>query len=208
MKTKKILAIATVATTLTAFIVSCTKEKLDDTHPKPQTLNAEVATTEKATIQHTIPLDAVKSMISAYEHKRLVNNPDDPRSGWFSLRELSSFIEDVKISAKNSGVNPDDAGVRIYFTVYPDQQSGESSYFRSIENEYRNKLSFVMLPTFRDPESNSQKDVLQVEGSNERLSQGFMSPSGAGTVALNHAALCPPNCPTKGGSGGSFIPVK
>lgn len=184
-------------------------------------------TAAPTTFKHTIPVDAMREMINTYETERVAvfNNTalrksrgerfTDSKNGWVSLEDLISFVEEVKASGKKSGLDIKDIGVRFYFTVYPEQKEGESAYFKGIEKEYRNKQTFLLLPTYHDNSSNTEKDILssQQTASKARNSAGsestgaaptndaanaggtqyFSAAAGSG-VALNHMALCPPAC--------------
>jgi hypothetical protein len=182
--------------------------------------------------KHVIPLDAIKAMVNTYETERvaLINtNPQlrsahgenfvDSKNGWVSLDDLTSFIDEIKAAAKNKGLATKDIGVRMYYTVYPQQQAGESSYFSALESEYRSRQTFLMLPTYRDSKSSSNYDILstgagnqsqeffigntggasQGGGTGERgeRSAGVATDAGAAQsyIGLNHMALCPPACP-------------
>lgn len=178
----------------------------------------------QTTFKHTIPVDAMKAMINTYETERVAvlnsntglrkargENFVDSKNGWVPLEELISFVEEVKASGKNSGLSVKDIGVRFYFTVYPDQKEGESAYFNGIEKEYRNKQTFLLLPTYHDNSSNTEMDILSSKQTASRAktteegasageesaaaapAQYFSAPDGSG-VALNHMALCPPAC--------------
>jgi len=180
-------------------------------------------TSTQTTFKHTIPIDAMKAMINTYETERAAvlssntalrkargENFVDSKNAWISLEELISFVEEVKASGKNSGLSVKDIGVRFYFTVYPDRKDGESAYFNDIEKDYRNKQTFLLLPTYHDNSSNTEKDILssqqtasKAKSTGEAFStddqnaaapaQFFSAAAGSG-VALNHMALCPPAC--------------
>ncbi len=208
MKTKTYLALS-VATTFLLFTTSCsnsnnkTAENVEEKTTEVESLVGKNPTAQA--FKHTIPLDAVKAMVNTYETERVSvinNNPQlrsangenfvDSKSGWVSLSELASFIEEVKADAKNKGVETKDIGVRLYYTVYPKKQEGESEYFKAIENEYRSRQTFLFLPTYHDEASNSEKDILSpgANGNNARFTvQSEIC------IALNHMALCPPACP-------------
>lgn len=175
---------------------------------------------------HVIPLDAMKAMVSTYETERgaLLRKPNgenvvDSKSGWVSLDELTGFIDEVKAAAKSKGLETKDIGVRIYYSVYPQQKAGESAYFRSLESEYRSKQTLLMLPTYHDQTTNSNNDILSTSAGN-RSQELFIGSAGAGQgggvgargegemgaaagtgaaaqsyIGLNHMALCPPACP-------------
>ncbi len=159
--------------------------------------------------KYTIPLDAVKEMINTYETERvsLINNNSqlrksygdnfvDSKNGWVSLNDLISFIDEVKADAKNKGIDTKDLGIRLYYTVYPQEKEGESEYFKNLEKEYRSKQTFLLLPTYHDPRSNSEKDVLSAPSNIAgKGAQQFGAPSAQTCIALNHMALCPPACP-------------
>jgi hypothetical protein len=236
MKTKTYLIFSAAAI---FSMTSCTNST-NNTEDKNNGAAADVQSLldEKHTpreFKHVIPLDAMKAMVSTYETERvaLINtNPQlrrtngenfvDSKSGWVSLDDLSSFIDEIKAAAKNKGLETKDLGVRMYYTVYPQQQAGESSYFKSLENEYRSRQTFLMLPTYHDSKTNANCDILSTNADNRsqeffignagtgkssnmgaRSSEGDTGAPGAaasGTAAqsyigLNHMALCPPACP-------------
>jgi hypothetical protein len=183
--------------------------------------------------KHVIPLDAIKAMVNTYETERvaLINtNPQlrkangesfvDSKNGWVSLDDLTGFIDEIKAAAKSKGLETKDIGVRMYYTVYPQQQAGESSYFRSLESEYRSRQTFLILPTYRDPKTNANCDILSTTAGNRSQElfigntgasqsgnvgarssdEGVGATAGTGAAAqsyigLNHMALCPPACP-------------
>jgi hypothetical protein len=182
--------------------------------------------------KHVIPLDAIKAMVNTYETERvaLINtNPQlrsahgenfvDSKNGWVSLDDLTNFIDEIKAAAKSKGLATKDIGVRMYYTVYPQQQAGESSYFSALESEYRSRQTFLMLPTYLDSKSKSNYDILSTGAGNQsqeffigntggasqggsigergERSAGVAAGTGAAQsyIALNHMALCPPACP-------------
>lgn len=182
--------------------------------------------------KHVIPLDAMQAMVNTYETERvaLINtNPQlrrtngenfvDSKNGWVSLDDLASFVDEIKAAAKNNGLQTKDIGVRMYYSVYPQQQAGESSYFTALENEYRHRQTFLMLPTYHDSKTNSERDVLSTSPDNRsqelfvggtgtsqggKMGEGETGGAAARTegaaaaqsyIGLNHMALCPPACP-------------
>jgi len=156
-----------------------------------------IVMTDNAFASHTIPLDAVKSMISNYEVKRLNSNPGDSKSVWYSINELTGFLNDLTLSSENSDLTLENVGVKFYFTVYPDQQSNESPYFKGIEGSYREKLSFVILPTYKDAQSGENIDILSSAENNIVSKTFLLAPNSA--IAFNHGGLCPPACIYTGG---------
>jgi hypothetical protein len=180
--------------------------------------------------KHVIPLDAMKAMVSTYEAERvpLINNNTqlrktngenfvDSKNGWVSFDDLAGFVEEVKAAAKNKGLETKDLGVRLYFSVYPQQHDGESAYFGSLENGYRSRQTFLLLPTYHDSKTNFDYDVLSsVTNRSQEIFMGSQGASQGGNVSgraersadatagsaaaqsyigLNHMALCPPACP-------------
>lgn len=207
---------------LTALMVSCTPKKQTENTENPETPKDTVKK------EYRIPMEDMKAMIDQYKKERqeIINGNDslrklygdnfqDSRCAWFSLDELKNFIAQVEKETreKNPDIKPD--GLRIYYVVYPTQGEKESSYIKSIVPEYRNHHSLVMIPTFYDEK---HKESVDYDPSASKASRGLqnsvMSLSAAGgsgsagdangagsasTSALNHAALCPPNCPTQPG---------
>jgi hypothetical protein len=194
-------------------------------HVEPQTL---VQTPVEKEYEHVIPYDAIESMVNSYETERIaiINNNtqlrskngenfSDSKNGWVSLDELSAFIEEVRAASKSKGIATKDVGMRLYFSVYPQQQSNESTYFKTLETEYRNKQTILMLPTYYDSETKSHNDILSKNSSNKSIdifttgskagaarnegegaaAAGAAPASQASCIALNHIGLCPPACP-------------
>jgi len=99
MKTKKIILTTTSALLMTSAVVAQTTSKSGN-EKLQQSTSKENTTTVNKPAPHTIPVDAIKSMISNYETTRLNTSPNDPRSAWYALNDISSFLEDLKHSAK------------------------------------------------------------------------------------------------------------
>lgn len=221
MKTKIYLVLSTAAILLLA---SCSGNSGGDKAGNDASTQAQplLNQTSPQTYKHVIPLGAIQDMVNTYETERVsklrsVNgdNFTDSKNGWVSLDELSSFIEEVKAATKSKGLETKDVGIRLYFSVYPQQRDGESAYFKALENDYRSKQTFLMLPTYFDAKSNSHCDVLTtaINRSQEIFigggatqsrdigEEGAKSRSAAASsaeqsyIALNHMALCPPACP-------------
>jgi hypothetical protein len=204
---------------LTALTISC--------QPKKQTENPDPEPRDTVKKEYRIPMEDMKAMIDQYKKERqeIINSNDslkkiygdnfqDSRCAWFSLEEMKNFIAQVEKETreKNPDIKPD--GLRIYYVVYPTKADKESPYIKSIVPEYRNHHSLVMVPTFYDEK---HKESVDFDPSASKASRGLqgsvMSLSAAGGAgagdangtgsasvsALNHAALCPPGCPTSSG---------
>ena len=166
-----------------------------------------------------IPIADIKLMVGNYKTERqdIINNSEalkksygcninDTRSIWFSIDQLKQFIKELEEGEKNSKTKTKLDGLRVYLTVYPKKKEGESDYFKSIPDEYRNHLSMIFVPTYIDRLSKSkiEFDSEWFGNSNptgEQSIQALSAKVGAETTsAYNHGALCPPNCPPSSGN--------
>ena len=213
MKTKTYLILSVVAIFSMTSCTNSTNNNSTDSKNSGAATEAQPLLNNKQAPQefkHVIPLDAIQVMVDTYEkervatqHQRKPNGESfiDSKNGWVSLDELSNFIEEVKAAARNKGLSTKDLGIRTYYTVYPQQQQGESFYFRSLESEYRSRQTFLMLPTYHDAKTNMERDVLSKSSDNRSLEIFSGNTADSGTtaptqsIALNHMALCPPACP-------------
>lgn len=222
MKTKIYLLLSTAATLLLA---SCSSNSGGDKTGEGATTQVQPLINQSSTqtYKHVIPMDAIKDMVSTYENERIsklksINgeNFTDSKNGWVSLDELSSFIEEVKAATKNKGLETKDVGVRLYFSVYPQQREGESAYFRALQTDYRSKQTFLLLPTYFDAKTQTHYDILSTASNRSQeiflggggatesrnmdekeapKSRSSVAPAEQSFLALNHMALCPPACP-------------
>jgi hypothetical protein len=232
MKTKTYLILSAAAI---FSMTSCTNSTNSTDDKNGAAADVQSLLNDKKTpkeFKHVIPLGAIQAMVNTYETERvaLINtNPQlrkvngenfvDSKNGWVSLDELTSFIDEIKAAAKNKGFETKDIGVRMYYTVYPQQQAGESSYFSALESKYRSRQTFLMLPTYHDSKTNADKDILSTSADNRSqelfigntgasqggniggegevgaASRSITPPGDQSYIALNHMALCPPACP-------------
>lgn len=222
MKTKIYLLLSTAATLLLA---SCSSNSGGDKAGNDASTQAQplLNQTTSQTYTHVIPLDAIKDMVNTYETERIsklrsINGESftDSKNGWVSLDELSSFIEEVKAATKSKGLETKDVGVRLYFSVYPQQHEGESAYFRALENDYRSKQTFLLLPTYFDAKTQTHYDILSTTSNRSQeiflggrpatesknigdedaaKSRSSVAAAAPSYIGLNHMALCPPACP-------------
>jgi len=139
----------------------------------------------------------------------------DSRYITMDLQKLKDFIYYVEDQVKENNLDIDFKGVRIYPVVYP--ATGTSAYFNSIQSEYRNHLSTVLVPTFLDEHGDYidfDPDLfMPAQNSTKNLPKSLFKPSNMteeefmdwlfgendtvrAVTVLNHGGLCPPpsNC--------------
>lgn len=217
MKTKIYLGLS--ITAVVAMMMACNSR----TNSKQEGVvdDHQTEVTEPVTVKHSIPVADIKDMVEKYKNERVdmakgaeltrSYGPQfkDSKCVWFSIDELKEFLKE----AESQPVKPD--GVRVYFTVYPEKKEGESGYMNSIPAEARNHVTLVMVPTFYDSKTQVHSDFEPLpfagtnqEGFNEGGKEGGAGGAAAAApaqaaqsiIALNHGALCPPNCPSAGSS--------
>lgn len=215
MKTKTYLGLS-VAAVLT-ILASCNSQSTKtETETPVESTQTNGLLTPPQPKKHTIPVADIKAMIGKYRNERqeMINkNSDlkrsygdsflDTRCAWFSIDDLKSFIAEMEKDPKKL------SGIRMYYTVYPEKKEGESEYMNSIPDKDRNHVSLLLIPTFFDDKSKSHVDFgpdNETQGQNHDLEEkgarsAAAAPSQQSGPALNHASLCPPNCPTAVPSG-------
>lgn len=211
MKTRNYLGLS-VAAALTIF-TSCNNQstKTESTEGAQTQTNGIIGPVQGK--KHLIPIADIKAMIGKYktERQQMINsnsqlqrsygeNFQDTRCAWFSIEELKAFIAESEQNP-NHKLN----GIRMYYTVYPEKKEGESEYMSSVPEKNRNHVSLLLVPTYHDDKTNTDADFgpePTSQGENHDVeektgAQRAIAPSSqqAGP-ALNHASLCPPNCPT------------
>jgi hypothetical protein len=224
MKTKTYLGL-TVAVIL-SFMASCSNQSAkSDASASTEEMQTNGATEDAQTNGivsqappiHTIPISDIKEMIGKYrtERQEMINKNDglkrsygenftDTRCAWFSISELKAFIAESEKNPKNRL-----SGIRMYYTVYPEKKEGESEYMRSIPEKDRNHVSLLLVPTYYDDQNKCHNDFgpsdvpvgqSSTPGGNKEdqksRSASAIAPSQQSAPAMNHASLCPPNCPT------------
>lgn len=211
MKTKTYLGLSVASVLM--IMASCNSQS-PKTEAPAENVQTNGIITQTEPKKHQIPVADIKAMIGKYksERQQLTNNNSelrrsygdnfqDTRSAWFSIDDLKSFIAEMEKDPKNKL-----SGIRMYYTVYPEKKEGESEFMSSVSDNERNHVSLLLIPTYYDekskehadfgPSGSSEPGKNSDQGRGERsASAAAVAPSGPG---LNHAALCPPNCPTLG----------
>jgi hypothetical protein len=211
MKTKNYLRFPVAGVLM--ILLSCNNNQSTNTETSSESAPAQTnALVTQVPGKHTIPVADIKAMIGKYKTDRqeMVNgnaelkrsygeNFQDTRCAWFSIEDLKAFIAESEQNP-NYKLN----GIRMYYTVYPEKKEGESEYMSSIPEKDRNHTSLLLVPTYRDDKTRTDSDFGPEGGAKpnqdgeEKGAQksSAITPTQESAPALNHAALCPPNCPT------------
>ena len=141
------------------------------------------------------------------------HNMVDTRAIWFDLETVKAFLYHME---KSSGVEPEELGIRIYYTSYPniaewpsypDLMEMDEDGTPLLKNNYENHHTLIMIPTIRKDSVNMDFDPtnsatfrisLQNNAYDENSKRpmpalfGTPPPDSGDTNAQNHGSLFPP----------------
>ncbi|MFT3946098.1 MAG: hypothetical protein QM763_03910 [Agriterribacter sp.] len=135
----------------------------------------------------------------------------DARTIWFDLKRIKSFIGYLEETlCKDSCVNTDHYGIRIYYAKYPDTTEMRTfPELNDLPKEYANHHTLFMVPTYWDEERKMNIDfdpqkkttnckLLPLDSSSKEIFGTFFKAGDAQSEQQNHGSLIPP--PAGGGN--------
>lgn len=136
-----------------------------------------MSTIEKKSVHAARFLDnkEVDSLVGTYKQDRWVSNSEklgkeDSLTVWYSVEELESMLERVKIHGGN--------GVKFAFAAYPQNYQ--------IDAEVAGRQTMVMIATRRNGIGSPNKELFITDGTDAKI------------LAMGGGAVCPPWCAPAG----------
>ncbi|QXP60224.1 hypothetical protein [Olleya sp. HaHaR_3_96] len=170
-------------------------------------------------LMNTLEIDLIKDMILGYRDNQLVHinaaeKFSDAHSIWFDLVTLKKFIYHIEYKAlnKDNTINPENLGLRIYYSRYPDEIPGQYADLHSVQENYAKHHTLIAIPTNRRKETTTNIDFnpLDTDTFWEGIPSNYTGPIASLSIsqdrqsqitgAQNHGSLIPP-----GNTSGLFI---
>ena len=163
---------------------------------------------------NTLETDLIRNMVGGYRKNQLVHinaaeKLSDAHSIWFDLLTLKKFIYHIEYQAldKDNTINPENLGLRIYYSRYPDEMPGEYANLQDVPKNYAQHHTLIAIPTNRRKETTTNIDFNPLDANTfwEGIPSNYTGPiaslsltknsEGQITGAQNHGTIYPPGLP-------------
>jgi len=160
---------------------------------------------------NTLETDLIRNMVGGYRKNQLVHinaaeKFSDAHSIWFDLVTLKKFIYHIEYQAldKDNTINPENLGLRIYYSRYPDEMPGAYNNLKDVPTNFAKHHTLVAIPTYRRNETSANIDFnpLDINTFGEGIPSNYTGPipslpltkssQNQLTGAQNHGNLIPP----------------
>ncbi|WP_289044824.1 hypothetical protein [uncultured Olleya sp.] len=161
---------------------------------------------------NTLDIDLIRDMVDGYKNNQLkhindAENIDDAYSIWFDLDILKKFIYHIEYKAlnNNNAINPENLGLRFYYSRYPDELPSQYTDLNTVSITYAKHHTLIAIPTYRKNENSPNIDFnpLDTDTFWEGIPSNYSGPISSLPLtkssqnqsigAQNHGSLYPPH---------------